>query len=275
MKSIPVAADVRRLTSSAGKSEPPYVGCYAARLGVTGVLAGWRPPSILRLRFLPVLVLLTGFAAGVASAQVDFAVGLAGGTPGAAVSLPFVFQADSNIAALQFDAQFDGTNFTSDAATTGSEAPGHLAASAMQTDGTRRVVLYSTTNAPLSNGIIVVVPFTIATNAPEGIYSVGLTNVIVADRNGERASLSYVVSGYLIVGTNWPPDQLHFPKFDQGDFRFVLTGTPETGYVFQASTNLTEWTSLSTNLARGGVIFFRDAEAANFRCRFYQAIQVR
>jgi len=238
-----------------------YLGCGSAALR-----------SVLPSGFLATWGLVLCLASAGASAQVDIAAGLAGGTPGATVPLPFVFQADSNITALQFDVLFDGTNFTSEAATAGSDALGHLAASALQTNGTRRVVLYSSTNAPLDNGIVVTVPFTIATDAPEGIYSVGLTNAIVSNLRGERVPLFYLVPGYLIVGTNWPPAQLRFPRFNQDGLRFVLTGTPETGYVVQASTNLTQWTSLSTNLAHGGVIFFRDTEALNFRYRFYRAV---
>jgi hypothetical protein len=220
------------------------------------------------------MALLACLTAGIARAQVDFAVGLAGGLPGDTVALPFVFQAESNITALQFDVVYDGTLFTSGTATNSSAAPEHIAASAMQTNATRRVVLYSMTNAPLDNGIVVAVPFTITNTAPEGIYPIGMTNVIVANRGGERASLAYEVSGYLVVGAIWPPARLRLPMLNQYGLRFVLNGTPESGYAVQASTNLTQWTALCTNLAQGGVIFFSDRQATNFPHRFYRAVLV-
>jgi len=222
---------------------------------------------------------LLGAAAGLfavlcaspAFAQVNVVVGTSGGAPGSTVSLPFVIQADSNIVALQFDVQFDPARFASQAAVAGSDATNHLADSEPQPAGTRRVILYSTTNAPLNDGIVVAAPFTIALDAPDGFYPVSLTNVIFSNGSGERVRLSHGVTGYLVVGTNSPPAWLHFPEFTGGRARFILTGLPEADYRIEASTNLTDWTSLSTNLAHGGAVFFSDLEAGIFPCRSYRA----
>ncbi|MEI9863868.1 MAG: hypothetical protein WDN00_04820 [Limisphaerales bacterium] len=48
---------------------------------------------------------------------------------------------------------------------------------------------------------------------------------------------------------------------------------PATNYVLQASTNLTDWTPLSTNLATTNYFNFFDPGASNFTKRFYRVQQ--
>jgi hypothetical protein len=57
-----------------------------------------------------------------------------------------------------------------------------------------------------------------------------------------------------------------------GAFQFTLTGTNGQQLVLQSSTNLTQWTSLSTNSITGGGINFTDTAASNFMYQFYRAI---
>jgi hypothetical protein len=55
-----------------------------------------------------------------------------------------------------------------------------------------------------------------------------------------------------------------------GNVRFQVNGLPARTYVIEASTNLLQWTSISTNTAAGGVINFSDPQASQFRQRFYR-----
>jgi hypothetical protein len=48
---------------------------------------------------------------------------------------------------------------------------------------------------------------------------------------------------------------------------------PGQTYVLQASTNLTDWTPLSTNLATTNQVNLFDPAASNFPLRFYRTIQ--
>ena len=58
-----------------------------------------------------------------------------------------------------------------------------------------------------------------------------------------------------------------------GQFQFTLTGTTlgRTNLV-QASTNLSNWVSLGTNVATSNTMKFTDAAAGNFNQRFYQLL---
>ena len=60
-----------------------------------------------------------------------------------------------------------------------------------------------------------------------------------------------------------------------GQVQFTLTGHSNTTYVIQASTNLTDWTSLLTNATpTNGVLQFIDVDSPTFTQRFYRAVRV-
>lgn len=52
----------------------------------------------------------------------------------------------------------------------------------------------------------------------------------------------------------------------------TLAGPVVTSYVLEASTNLTDWTAISTNSGLTGNVVFTDAAAASFSRRFYRAV---
>lgn len=58
-----------------------------------------------------------------------------------------------------------------------------------------------------------------------------------------------------------------------GLFRFSVNGLWGDNYVVQASTNLTQWVSISTNtIPAGGFIIIVDPSSTNFSRRFYRAV---
>jgi hypothetical protein len=64
---------------------------------------------------------------------------------------------------------------------------------------------------------------------------------------------------------------LTLASFTNHQFTFSLTGTPGTNYVIQAATNLTDWSSLRTNVSP---FTFTDADAGASPTRFYRALWV-
>lgn len=74
--------------------------------------------------------------------------------------------------------------------------------------------------------------------------------------------------------TNAPPELSHPHTSAQGGFSFVLAGLPHATYVIQASTDLTSWTAITTNvLPATGALRITDAQAAEFVQRYYRAVQ--
>jgi hypothetical protein len=62
--------------------------------------------------------------------------------------------------------------------------------------------------------------------------------------------------------------------FSNSVFELGLSGIAGKSYVLQVSTNLTDWTALSTNIAPSNLFNLSDPNAANFRQRFYRAIEL-
>ena len=58
----------------------------------------------------------------------------------------------------------------------------------------------------------------------------------------------------------------------EGGLSIRVTGQPGQQYLIQASDNLTQWQSISTNLAVDGIIQFVDPDAAGKALRFYRAV---
>lgn len=55
-------------------------------------------------------------------------------------------------------------------------------------------------------------------------------------------------------------------------FGFNVSGTAAQTIIVQASTNLVDWTPLSTNILEDGLIYFSDPATTNFPWRFYRAM---
>ena len=60
------------------------------------------------------------------------------------------------------------------------------------------------------------------------------------------------------------------PAFDGTGLRLTLYSQPGIAYVLQATTNLVDWVSLSTNTPTGVTITLQDSNAAVFPYRFYR-----
>ncbi len=58
-----------------------------------------------------------------------------------------------------------------------------------------------------------------------------------------------------------------------GVFQTGLSGETGKSYVFQASTNLSDWISLSTNSPATNPFNFTDPDASNFLQRYYRVLQ--
>lgn len=74
--------------------------------------------------------------------------------------------------------------------------------------------------------------------------------------------------------TNAPPQFTDALRVIDGAFSFTLRGIPGGIYYLQASTDLIEWTTISTNtLPDGGTLRVSDPDAHLFNKRFYRAVK--
>jgi len=101
----------------------------------------------------------------------------------------------------------------------------------------------------------------------EGNYSVRIVNGVssVTSSNAVLVVLTSTVSNVvniLSAGTGMVANGFHIQ----------LSGPSGSNYVIQASTDLKNWTSISTNAAPTGSVSYTDAAATNLAFRYYRAM---
>ena len=206
----------------------------------------------------------------------DAAPGLSSGNTtnlaGSTITVPFSFTGATNVVALQFDVALDGSVLSSGNAVAGSATGMHTIGSIALSNAARRVVVYSSTNGFLQNGQIVNVPINIAALALESTTGLSISNAILADISGQPVAPVTLSPGSIRISTAVPAKLGSVLRAPNGQAQFSVTGGNQRAYLIQASTNLTTWTSISTNTAAGGLINYFDTNATSFPIRFYRAI---
>lgn len=215
------------------------------------------------------LALLAG--SGIVSADPTFSAGSTAGVPGSTVRVAINYTTDTNAPSLQFDLVYATNYLSSGEPVAGNALSDHLIGSNELSPGLRRVLIFSFSNAPITNGVLVFMPFTIATNAPDHDEPLVLTNVVVSSPNAQVVPAS-ATNGTLAIAI--PPQFSSIAPTNGGVIRLQLAGTVGRSYSIQATTNLPspQWTTLQTGVATNGVLEFNDVSAGIFARRFYRAL---
>ncbi|MCI0351946.1 MAG: hypothetical protein L0Z53_21200, partial [Acidobacteriales bacterium] len=110
-----------------------------------------------------------------------------------------------------------------------------------------------------------------------GDFSLLLTSPLIDA--GDNAALAWIERdvfgaridiGALEFGPESVP-AFTFKRTVDSECELELAGYPGQTYVVEASTNLSQWIAVSTNVAELGKFLFRDAESTNYSHRFYRA----
>jgi len=64
------------------------------------------------------------------------------------------------------------------------------------------------------------------------------------------------------------------PASSAGGFQFQVSSVAGMSYVFQSTTDLVNWVSLSTNIAPSNITIYVDSSITNFPARFYRAVEL-
>lgn len=143
---------------------------------------------------------------GYAATGID--VGDKVGSPGATVEVAITLEAtEEAVAGIQFDLSFDGSQLTSQPAIVGSAQGGDVATRSRETQvGRRRVLVYSTTASPLSEGQVVRIPFTINDDTPFDDYALTLIeSAAILAKQDATAFEDPSLSNGLITVQDAPP----------------------------------------------------------------------
>lgn len=195
---------------------------------------------------------------------------MAGGTANATISL----LTDTNVPRLQFDLRFETNFLSAGTPIAGPALTDQIILSSEPSPGVRRVQLFSLFNSPMNNGVLVTIPFNIATNAPERYTGLILTNVSLTNLVQQLIPLVTWTNGTLEILT--PPVFTSIQRANGGSVRMTLASPPSHICVIQATTNLVQgsWLPLYTNHTPIGTIFFTDSATAKLPRRFYRAVLV-
>ena len=205
-----------------------------------------------------------GLGAGAVWGQTALIVGNVPGYPGTTVSVPVNVRHSSTAVATEFDVAFNSGKVSALEALRGERLTNHVIRSRQIAPGVERVLIYSLSNAklPATNATVASLPF--AVSPTEYVSSGPLTpqNVILAKADATAATPVNVNSGTIFVRPVNP--------LPNGAVQFFLPSTPDVRYVTQATTNLVEWTDISTNTASSFYLDLLDPEAPLHPARFYR-----
>jgi len=112
---------------------------------------------------------------------------------------------------------------------------------------------------PTTNSLLFSGSFTLTNSATvkAKAFEAGMNDSVAATASFFVRPIFFASGGYL----------------SNGQFQLQLSGLAGKSYLFQASTNLSDWLSISTNIAPLDLFQLIDPSASNFPYRFYRAIE--
>jgi len=225
-----------------------------------------------RLLFRSPALLLPVLAAGLcwqaAAPAAELRLGQTTAPPGAVVAIPVTCTGTDGAIAAQLDVHFDPAVVSVSAFVGNSSLAGHVVDQQLLGPGLWRGLIYSPTNGLIPAGTMAWVSFTIAADAPNGTVPLHVTNAIVSEDAGQRVQPLSTTDGLLTIVT--PGGGFVSMGMDTaGEAHLQFVGVDGWEYALEASSDLTNWVSLSTNTAVAGLIEFDDA--AGYPQRFYRA----
>lgn len=197
------------------------------------------------------------------------------GAPGTTISVPVTLWTDTNVSKLQFDLLYEPTDLTTGTPTGGDALADQVILTSLPSSGTRRVQLVSFTNALLTNGVLVFVPFDISSNAPDHDATLTLTNVVLYNQQNQQLPIVNLAQGVLRIEV--PPLFTFIGPASAGGMHLEVTATPMRTCIIQGATQPAgmPWVSLTTNQSVNGQISIDDSAAALMLQRFYRAVVVQ
>lgn len=198
-------------------------------------------------------------------AQTSISIDSVRGYPGRTVSLPVHLAKATNITAAQFDITYNASKVTPSDAVLGASISNHLVRSREIAPGIRRVLVYSVANSSFTTTGRVEfasLPWTVFPQERSGSGPITPSNVTLAKADATRIPPVTSDHGVIFVSPVY--------REPGGWVDFFLPSTADGRYLLQATTNLVDWLTLSTNQATGSFIDLVDRAAPNYPSRFYR-----
>jgi hypothetical protein len=209
---------------------------------------------------------------GGALAMPTMSVGTTAGAPGATVQVPINVTIDTDVVGFQFDLWYSTNDLTPGMPVGGDALSDQQIYFNIVSPGDLRVLAYSLTDSPVTNGVAVYVPFLIASNAPDHDEMLLISNVVMSSAAG--TSVPVTVNSNAVLSVAVPPLFTAIFPTNAGAVHLELAGTIGRTYVIEATTSLAppQWIPLTTNTDLGGILPFDDVFAGSLPVRFYRAV---
>jgi hypothetical protein len=209
------------------------------------------------------VLLLIASVASPLQAGSFFSIESTRGHPGTTVAVPITLRGETNVVALQADIHFDPATLLPAAINAGTAAANRALASSDPVPGVRRLLIYSLTSTPMTNGVVAALNFTVQPVANQNALRLSLSNVLLVtavpagvpstNRNG------LIVINPIFIGAN-------------REAGFILTAPGGETNIIQASTDLLQWTDIGRVVPASTALEFTDTNAPLFARRFYRAV---
>lgn len=188
--------------------------------------------------------------------------------------VPVMFASDTQVTAVQIDIAYDSTQLISGSPLPGAVALRHAIGSSEPTNGIRRVVIYSMSNLPLTNGVMLQLPFTRRHRTPDGIFAITPTVAVASQQDGTAARPVTLVPGSYRLQSGGSARFTMLSQTPAGSIQLELSGPVGQIYAIQATADFQTWVSLLTNpIPASGVLRLNDSPSSAIRHRFYRALQ--
>jgi hypothetical protein len=199
-------------------------------------------------------------------------LGTTASAPGTTNLVPISVTIDVNVVSFQFDLLYSTNYFAPGTPIGGSALADQQLASAVVSPGVFRVLGFSFSNSPLTNGVLAYVPFSIGSNAPDHDEALALTNMLLLV-NAQAGAVPFTINSNAILSITVPPHVSAIFPTNAGAMHLELTGTTGRVYTIQAKTNLAspQWNSLAVRTNFTGVLRFDDVIGSSLPQRFYRA----
>lgn len=172
---------------------------------------------------------------------------------------------------VQVDLDYPATEFVLGPAERGPALASHALRDAEVAPGRRRMLVYSTRNDRLSNGVLARIPVTHVGAAGTGSFELPLAAALVATPDGLSHRPLNTVAGSILLGASAPPALSALTLTPEGGVRFVLSGTEGSTYQIEASDDLRSWIDLDRHTLLGREKVIQDLPPLAVRHRFYRA----
>lgn len=226
------------------------------------------------LRPVTLLFLFAFFAAQLGGfAAPSLWIGTTNALAGNVVAVTLNLLVDTNVPHLQFDILYE-TNFLScSTPLPGPALADQIIITSESPPGVRHVNLFSFSNSPVTNGVLLLVPFSIPANAPERYSAVGLTNVELFNLQQQLLPQATWTNGTLEIMN--PPRFTSLARI-AGGLRVQAVSPPGHLLIIEAASSPFQkpWIPLLTNRPPLGLTSFDDPTTAKLPTRFYRAILV-